>query len=50
MLKTLKNASLWSAILTLTYLIAKNWIGIEIPAWNDISAQVVAILSIIWNM
>ena len=48
MLKTLKNASLWSAILTLIYLVAKNWIGIEVPGWNDISAQIVAILTIIW--
>ncbi len=49
MSKILKSASLWSAILTLIYLIIKNWIGIEIPAWNDISAQIVAILSILWN-
>lgn len=48
MLKILKNASLWSAILTLIYLIAKNWIGIDVPAWEDISTQIVAILSIIW--
>ena len=47
MLKTLKNVSLWSAILTLIYLISKNWIGIDIPAWNDISVQVVAILDIL---
>lgn len=47
--KTLKSASLWSAVLTLSYLIIKNWIGIEIPAWNDISAQIVTILSVVWN-
>ena len=49
MLKILKNASLWSAILTLIYLIVKNWIGIDVPAWNDISAQIVAILSIVFS-
>lgn len=48
MKKILKSASLWSAVLTLIYLVVKNWLGIEIPAWNDISAQIVAILSIIW--
>lgn len=50
MLKTLKNASLWSAVLMLIYLVVKNWIGVEIPAWNDISTQIVAILSIIWGV
>ena len=49
MMKTLKSAPLWSGILTLTYLIVKNWIGIEIPGWNDISSQIVTILSIIWG-
>ena len=49
MLSKLKNASLWAAILTLIYLISKNWLGYEIPAWDDISAQIVAILSILWN-
>ena len=47
MLKIFKNASLWSAILTLTYLVIKNWVGIEVPGWNDISTQIVAILSIV---
>ena len=49
MSKVLKSAPLWSAVLALIYLIVKNWLGIEIPAWNDISAQIVTILSIIWN-
>ena len=48
--KTLKNISLWTAVLTLIYLIAKNWLGIEIPAWKDISAQVMTILSIVWSL
>ncbi len=47
MQKILKNVSLWGAVLTLTYLIIKNWIGIEVPAWDDIYEQIVAILSIV---
>ena len=50
MLKKLKSAPLWSAILTLVYLILKNWVGFEIPAWNDISQQVMAALSIIFGV
>ncbi len=47
MKKLLKNAPLWGAVLTLTYLIIKNWIGIEVPAWNDIYEQIETILSIV---
>ena len=47
MTKGLKNAPLWGAVLTLTYLIIKNWIGIEVPAWNDIYEQIITILSIV---
>ena len=50
MLNKLKNASLWSAILALTYLILKNWVGFEIPAWNDISAQLIAVLTIVFGV
>ena len=42
-----KNVSLWGAVLTLAYLIIKNWLGIEIPGWNDIYAQIIAILTIV---
>ena len=49
MLGKLKSAPLWASILTLIYLVLKNWIGFEIPAWNDISAQVIAILTIIFG-
>lgn len=49
MSKQFKSASFWSAVLTLTYLIFKNWIGFDIPAWNDISAQIVAVLTIVWG-
>lgn len=47
MSKALKNVSLWSAVLTLVYLVVKHWFGIEVPAWKDISTQIVAILSIV---
>ena len=47
MLKKLKNTSLWTAVLTLVYLITKYWIGLEIPAWNDISTQIIAVLTIV---
>ena len=43
----LKSVPLWSAVLTLFYLITKHWIGVEVPAWKDISTQIVAILSIV---
>ena len=46
---TLKSASLWGAVLTLVYLVVKNWVGIDVPAWDDISAQIVEILGIIWG-
>lgn len=50
MTKVLKNASLWSAVLTLIYLIVKNWIGIDVPAWDDISVQIVTVLTIIFGI
>ncbi len=46
----LKSAPLWAAILTLIYLILKNWVGFEIPAWNDISAQIIAVLTIVFDV
>lgn len=46
--KTLKSAPLWSGILAIIYLVLKNWIGFEIPAWNDISEHIITILTIIW--
>lgn len=49
MLKILKSVPFWSGVLALIYLVFKNWIGFEIPGWNDISAQIVAILAIVWG-
>ena len=47
MIKRLKSVPLWASVLTLTYLIVKNRIGIEVPVWNDISEQLITILSIL---
>lgn len=46
----LTSIPLWSAILALIYLIVKNWVGIEIPAWADISTQIIAILTILFGV
>ena len=45
-----KSIPLWSAVLALIYLIVKNWVGIEIAAWADISTQIIAILTILFGI
>jgi uncharacterized membrane protein len=45
-----KSIPLWGAVLALIYLVAKNWFGIDIPAWADISAQILAILTILFGV
>ena len=45
-----KSIPLWSALLALVYLISKNWFGIDIPAWADISTQIIAILTIVFGV
>lgn len=50
MLERLKSIPLWSAVLALVYLIVKNWVGVEIPAWADVSAQIIAILTILFGV
>ena len=50
MLERLKSIPLWSAVLALVYLIVKNWFGVDIPAWADISAQIIAILTILFGI
>ena len=45
--KRLTSKPLWIAVLALIYLVAKNWFGIDIPAWGDISTQILAILCIL---
>ena len=50
MKKRLKSIPLWSSVLALVYLITKNWVGIDIPAWADISSQILAILTILFGV
>lgn len=50
MVERLKSIPLWSAVLALMYLIAKNWFGVDIPAWADVSAQIIAILTILFGV
>ncbi|MDP4118062.1 MAG: hypothetical protein Q8873_02590 [Bacillota bacterium] len=37
-------------MLALVYLVAKNWFGIDIPSWADISSQILAILAIVFDV
>lgn len=46
----LKSIPLWTAVLALLYLIIKNWFKVDIPAWTDISAQIIAILTILFGV
>ena len=46
----LKSIPLWTAVLALIYLICVNWFGVQIPAWADISTQIVAILTIVFGV
>ena len=46
----LKSIPLWSAVLALLYLVVKNWFGVDIPAWADISSQIIAILTILFGV
>lgn len=48
--KRLVSKPLWIAVLALIYLVAKNWFGIDIPAWGDISTQILAILCILFGV
>lgn len=47
MLQRLKSIPLWTAVLALVYLVAKNWFGVDIPGWADISTQIIAIVTIV---
>ena len=49
MLNRLKSIPLWTAVLALIYLIVKNWVGLAIPAWADISTEVLSILAILFG-
>lgn len=49
-MQRLKSIPLWTSVLALIYLIFVNWFHIEIPAWADISAQLLAILAILFGV
>ena len=50
MKERLKSIPLWSAVLALVYLVFKNWFGIVIPGWADISTEIIAILTIAFGV
>lgn len=50
MLERLKSIPLCVAVLSLIYLIMKNWFGIDIPAWADISSEIIAILTVLFGI
>ena len=49
MRERLKSIPLWTSVFAIVYLIAKNWIGLEIPAWADISTEILAALAIVFG-
>lgn len=49
-MERIKSIPLWTAVLALIYLVAKNWFGIDIPAWSDISTEIIAILAIVFGI
>ena len=50
MLNRIKSIPLWSAVLALVYLVCKEWFKFEIDGWADISAQIIAILTILFGV
>ena len=40
-----KSPVLWTAILSLIALVAKNWIGFQIPGWDEITTGILAVLA-----
>lgn len=46
----LKSIPLWAAVLSLVYIVSKNWFGLDIPAWADISTEILAILGIVFGV
>ena len=50
MLERLKSIPLITAILALVYLVMKNWFGIDIPGWADISSEIIAIFTILFGV
>lgn len=49
MKERLKSIPLWASVLALVYLMVKNWVGLEIPGWADISTEIIAILTVLFG-
>ena len=49
MKERLKSIPLWASVLALIYLVVKNWVGWDIPAWADVSSEILAILAILFG-
>lgn len=49
MIERLKSIPLWAAVLSLIYLVVRDWAGIEIPGWADISTQILAVAAILFG-
>lgn len=45
----LKSIPLWASVLCLIGLIAKRWIGFDIPGWADISTEILFLLGILFG-
>ena len=50
MINRFKSIPLWSAVFALFYLVATKWFGIDIPAWTEISTEMIAILTILFGV
>ncbi|MBQ1411398.1 MAG: hypothetical protein IIY94_09000 [Oscillospiraceae bacterium] len=49
MKERLKSIPLWASVLALFHLVMKHILGMEISGWADISAEVIAILAILFG-
>lgn len=49
MKERLRSVPLWASVLALFHLVMKNWIGLELPGWADISTEIIAIMAILFG-
>lgn len=45
----LKSIPLWASVLALVYLVVREWVGIDIPGWADITSEILAVLAILFG-
>ena len=38
-----------ASVLALFHLVLKNWLGLDLPGWADISSEVIAIMAILFG-